>query len=181
MVQNKEDYKKNIFSVYISMLDFLADLLGDHCEIVLHDLSNIDSSIIAIKNGHISGRKVGGPLGDLALKVLRTSSDKTHLADYEGKTSSGKKLKSSTYFLKDLEGEIFGMLCFNFDMTEIMAARNILSKMLGIVDINDAASEKVVVENFSPSIDGLISSITQETVNKFGSSPDRMTVEEKIW
>ncbi len=177
--ENNEDYKKNIFYVYISILDFLADALGDNCEIVLHDLSNIDSSIIAIRNEHISGRKVGGPLGDLALKIVRTYSDKTHLANYEGKTSSGKTLKSSTYFLKDLKGEIFGMLCLNFDMTEIMAARNILSKMIGIVDKNNATDKKVIVENFSCSIDDLMFSLIQETVNKFGSSPDRMTIEEK--
>jgi predicted transcriptional regulator YheO len=40
---------------YIHLVNFIADFLGPSYEVVLHDVRNINNSIIAIKNGHISG------------------------------------------------------------------------------------------------------------------------------
>ena len=38
----------------------IAAQFGSSCEVVIHDLSrNPDHSIVAIINGHVSGRKVG--------------------------------------------------------------------------------------------------------------------------
>lgn len=40
---------------YAVIVDFLADYLGEHTEIVLHDLTDLEHSIKKC-NGHISGR-----------------------------------------------------------------------------------------------------------------------------
>ena len=54
-----------------SMIQFLFRLakalsaqFGPNCEVVIHDLqsNDPDSSIVAIENGHVSGRKVGDGL-----------------------------------------------------------------------------------------------------------------------
>lgn len=47
---------------YIKLTEFLGLALGPDYEVVLHDLTNKDHSIIAIANSHISGRKLGAPL-----------------------------------------------------------------------------------------------------------------------
>ena len=44
---------------YKVLVDFLADYLGENTEVVLHDLSDCQSSIVAIRNGDISGRELG--------------------------------------------------------------------------------------------------------------------------
>ena len=44
---------------FLPMVDFLAEVLGKDAEIVLHDVLDIDKSIVAIANSHISGRAVG--------------------------------------------------------------------------------------------------------------------------
>ena len=64
------DYN-NVLKTYIPLVDFIAGIVGPNCEVVLHDLSNVDESIVAIRNNHISGRKVGGPLTNLGLKLLK--------------------------------------------------------------------------------------------------------------
>jgi len=46
---------------YITLVDFLADFMGENTEVVLHDLTDWRHSIMAIRNGHITGRKVGAP------------------------------------------------------------------------------------------------------------------------
>jgi len=41
----------------------IAGAVGPHCEVVLHDLSQreMERTIVAIENGHVTGREVGGP------------------------------------------------------------------------------------------------------------------------
>ena len=55
---------------FLPMVDFLEQILGKNSEIVLHDFSDPDHAIVDIRNGIVSGRKVGGPATDLALKIM---------------------------------------------------------------------------------------------------------------
>lgn len=55
---------------FLPMVDFLEQILGKNSEIVLHDFSDPDHAIVDIRNGIVSGRKVGGPVTDLALKIM---------------------------------------------------------------------------------------------------------------
>jgi len=58
----------------LPMMEGIAGQFGDNCEVVLHDHSQgLESSIIAIINGHVTGRKVGDPSSNLGLEVLRGS------------------------------------------------------------------------------------------------------------
>jgi predicted transcriptional regulator YheO len=45
----------------MTMVDALAGTFGRNCEVVLHDFSKSDQSIVKIANGHVTGRDVGGP------------------------------------------------------------------------------------------------------------------------
>lgn len=47
---------------FLPMVDFLEQILGKNSEIVLHDFSDPDHAIVDIRNGIVSGRKVGGVL-----------------------------------------------------------------------------------------------------------------------
>ena len=42
--------KEEILEFYKGMIDFWADFLGSDTEIVLHDIENLDRSIVYIKN-----------------------------------------------------------------------------------------------------------------------------------
>jgi predicted transcriptional regulator YheO len=71
---------------YLSMVNFIADICGPKYEVVLHDLSKPEKSVIAIRNNHISGRDIGSPITDLALKILKQREyDKTEfITNYKG-------------------------------------------------------------------------------------------------
>lgn len=107
---------------YIRLTEFLGRVLGPDYEVALHDLTDKDHSIIAIANNHISGREVGAPLTNVALKVLKDQSyDRMpYVLHYPGVSDSGKALRSSTFFIKDGE-ELVGMLCINFDGSRFQA------------------------------------------------------------
>lgn len=50
-----------IMKEYCELVGFLGKVLGQDYEIILHDLSNMDHSVIAVANGHVSGRRIGSP------------------------------------------------------------------------------------------------------------------------
>ena len=102
---------------YASMVNFLGKVLGPDYEIALHEINFVNKSIIAIANESISGRKVGAPLTELALKMIkdRVYEKCNYVLNYKGVSKSGKTLRSSTFFIKDDNGNLVGMLCINFD------------------------------------------------------------------
>mgnify|MGYP001501991646 CR=1 FL=1 len=114
----------------------LAQVLGPEYEVVLHDLSDPDHSIIAIENGHVTGRKVGDPLADYAMYLLKASQGerKDFVTNFLSRTSDGRRIRSSTLYLRD--GElVVGYLCINYDMTKAEIARGIMDHLIDVRDL----------------------------------------------
>ena len=61
------------FSIPPMRLDGVSALIGEHCEIVLHSLEDIEHSAIRIANGHNANRQIGSPITALALRSLRNT------------------------------------------------------------------------------------------------------------
>lgn len=83
----------DILKSYEAVVDGLAMLIGSHCEIVLHSLQDLKCSAIRIANGEHTGRKIGSPITDLALRMLH---------DMTGADSSVSKC----YFTRDQKRRI---------------------------------------------------------------------------
>ncbi len=164
---------------YIHLVDFMGDFLGPNYEIVLHDVRNINNSIIAIKNGHISGRKVGGPLADLSFKHIKENknSEKKYILLY-GKTKDGRQLKTSTYFIRDKNEDIIGLLGINTDISNFI---DLKKKIEGFINygtsplVNEREEER-----FESSIEDIMDSIIDEVIMDSGISIDKMDYQDKI-
>ena len=102
---------------FSKLTEFLGRALGPDYEVALHDLTDKDCSIVAIANNHISGREIGAPLTNVALKIIADRSYLTsdYRVHYRGVSADGKMLRSSTFYLKDENGSLVGLLCINFD------------------------------------------------------------------
>ena len=85
--------KADSFDFARRLVKALAIQFGSTCEVVLHDLTgdDLDHTIIAIENGHISGRSIGDGPSKIALEAIHdaeeTHSDKL---SYLTKTRDGK-------------------------------------------------------------------------------------------
>lgn len=177
-----EIIEDKLLDKYKILAKFLADVLGEHCEIVIHDVNDYENSIVAIENSHISGRKVGDSVTDLALNVLKDEEklESDYLANYIGKTYDGKKLRSSTYFIRNDNEKVIGMLCINIDLSRFIEARDLLNTMIGKKDsTKENEKEENFIENFTSSIEELIDSIIENSVESSSIPPNRMTAEEK--
>ena len=49
----------------------IAKTFGSRCEVVLHDLRQLEKSVVAIEHGYITGRKIGSSITDLGLRVFK--------------------------------------------------------------------------------------------------------------
>ena len=60
----------------------IAAQFGSNCEVVLHELSGKStySSIVAIENGHVTGRKVGDGPSHVVCKLIN-SGDLCHVTE----------------------------------------------------------------------------------------------------
>lgn len=147
---------------YIKLIKFLANVLGENYEIVLHEISD-DSSIIAIENSHISGRTTNSPITDFALDVIKS---KAYLReDYElnyKASTSNRNVNGSTFFIKDGE-RLVGMLCINHDDTRAKLALNDLAKFLSMdITINDSKMQSS--EKLTTSIEEMIYDVVGEKI-----------------
>ncbi|MFO7730496.1 MAG: PAS domain-containing protein [Spirochaetia bacterium] len=97
----------------------IARQFGEYCEVVVHSLENYDNSIVALENGQVTGRSVGGPMTDFALNVLeRCDKDKQDVYGvYYTGTETGKNLKSTTIVIRNLDERPIGLLCINFEIS----------------------------------------------------------------
>lgn len=101
-----------------AIVDCCADLLGSDAEVVLHDVSGPEHSVIMIRNGHVTGRSVGAPLTDLGFFMLRESEKRIDtLGVYHSRTADGKLLKCNAANLRNEKGAIEAILCINIEVT----------------------------------------------------------------
>lgn len=174
-----------ILKGYFPLVEFLGEVFGKDCEITLHDVRNLENSLILIKN-NISGRKIGAPLTDLTLKVLSDSqyTDKNYITKYISKTKNGNKFCSSTYFIKNKDGKIIGFLCININTGKFDKIKsdlnNFFDGLYGRQYLNNNNDNNKTTENLNSTIDELVMSIIKNTLSEMDIPPERMSVEEKM-
>lgn len=163
--------KQRMIESMTRLIHGLAVAVGNYCEIVLHDLSDTSSSIIAIENGHITGRTVGNSLDALGFQLLRRS--KEDLLNYQTETDDGKVLRCSAILLRDENGDVYGMVCINVDVTGFITVRRLLDEVV-------APAENSVQERFEHSVDQVLDILTKDAIRATGKELSAMGREDKI-
>ena len=112
------------------LMDMLEKQLGDHTEIVLHDLTaDYASPIVDIRNGHVTGRKIGGTGSNLGLEVLAGTVKNGDRYNYITKLKDNRILRSSSLYIKDPDGRGIGSICINSDITESVRFEGYLKEL----------------------------------------------------
>lgn len=170
---------------YIPLVDFLEQVLGTNSEIVLHDFSDPDHAIVDIRNGQVSGRIVGGPATDLALKIMNENAyaDQAYITGYETRGVGDKPLRSSTFFIRDAAGKNVGMLCINTDVSNVRQLMALAQSFAGIYDAQPGAGAshaKFEVESLSGSTGELIANAIEEAAAKEGFRMGTLGQNERV-
>ncbi|MBJ9973925.1 PAS domain-containing protein [Pseudomonas sp. S75] len=120
------------FNVLKAALQALGSVIPNNVEVLLHDLGQPERSVVAVVNGHVSGRRVGSPIlaapeQDQGYRALMQAghdgqgNDPVVLPDYPT-TLGGRTLRSATAIFRDSSGHPFASLCVNTDNTGLDAA-----------------------------------------------------------
>ncbi len=163
---------------YKRLAHALALQFGSGCEVVVHDLETTDPShsIVAIENGHVTGRKLGDGPSHVVLEALHAGTERLEdrLA-YLTKTADGKILKSSTVFIRDDEGRTMGIFAVNYDITILRAAADVIGGLVGTEPDAPREPEPIV-----RSVADLLDDLIEQSVQLVGTPVALMTKEEKV-
>jgi predicted transcriptional regulator YheO len=157
----------------------LAEMFGPDCEVVLHDLSRMPHSIVAIENGHVTSRTTGNVPTDLMLKTLRGADDDTHDVRLYVSSSDGKILKSLAVTLRDEDGRAFAILGLNYDLSEVVQTQRTLANFAAVGRLgSEAVPERE--EIFAGDIRDVVAGMITKILNEMGKKPGAMSREEKM-
>ena len=180
-----DSYKENnpILENYLPLAKTIAEMFGKKCEVLIHDFSNPQHSIMAIENGHVTGRKIGDPITDLALSIWKKDGygDKKidRVVNYKTKTKDGKMLKSSSVFIRDNQKKIIGCICINYDLTEHSMFHKVMDDFCTTFDLDKEKSERDI-ETFTGDVNEVLKNIIQEAIEKIGKPVSLMQKEDKL-
>jgi len=157
----------------------LSVQFGEHCEIVIHDLTGnaIEHSIVHIENGDVSGRSVGDGPSQLVLDTFAKKTDSDlpdHLA-YLLHTNNGRILKSSTIFIRNAEGKICYIFAINYDITNLQTFSKALSSFVACNDGDEHSPRPLTGD-----VNNLLDELIDRSVELVGVPVRAMTKEDKI-
>ena len=155
---------------YIGIADYIAAINGPNCEVILHDVADLQRSIVYIVNGYVTGRKVGGTITDYALDLLVNGAygKQESIVNYMGTTRDGRILRSSTYFIKSELQELLGLLCVNIDITDLLRAKDILNRAAALPGDEPVSRAGMSKEHFDLSVDELVEGIIDSVILESG-------------
>lgn len=140
------------------MAQLLVETFGPDCEVVLHDLTTPQKSVVYVA-GSVTGRQVGQSFDHLVSQVLLSERlQEDRVANYYFE-ANGRRIRSSTLLLRDDQGELVGAVCINLDTEPVRRQMEWLQTLLPQPPAPPPASvepPRHVAEVVTSLIDGII-------------------------
>lgn len=160
------------------LMSMLEHQFGSSCEIILHDLTgDYEHTIVDIRNGHITGRKIGGCGSNLGLEIIRGDVQNGDRYNYVVHTPNGKILRSSTMFLHDESGRLIGSLCINLDITQTVAMEGMLHQYNNYIPAAETSQQPEV---FAGNVNDILEYLIKQAENLIGKPVSEMNRSDKI-
>ena len=157
----------------------IAEAVGPHCEVVLHDLTSreLDHTIHDIINGHVTGRSIGGPSTNLGIDVMKDRRANHDSFGYRARTVDGRELHSSSVYFHNFAGDIIASLCINVDLTPLQAA---VSQLNGMLPQSSSAAQDAAQEVVGPDISSVLDDLIDGAVAAVGKLPSTMVKADRV-
>lgn len=161
---------------YVRIAKALASQFGSDCEVVIHaiDGGSVKHSIVAIENGHVTGRKIGDGPSRVVLEQLKEGNSPDDHLSYFTKTADGKILKSSTVYLKNDSGKVEAIFSINYDISRLSMLSGAVSEIISSPESD--SDPQPIVQNVSDLLDDLI----ERSVRLVGKPVSLMTKADKV-
>lgn len=174
------DSVADVLTAFRPIMHAMAAAGGPGCEVVLHDLSaskpDLDHTIVAIENGYVTGREVGGPSTSLGLGVVRDQTVDHNAFGYRGFTNDGRQLRCSSVYFRNPDGNIIAALCINFDVSTIQQAQTLLTSLLPQPSSEQSELNEFIGRDLITVMDAMVTQAIRET----GKPVDQMSRDDRI-
>lgn len=168
---------EEILPVLEVLIKGLGKHFGEKYEFVVHDyLKDFSSSVVAIENGELTGRRIGDSGTKLGLRIYQGVESGDGQFHHTIQAWNGRRFNSSTIYLKNDGGEVIGSLCINFDVSELLAARNTIDCLIGAEQQNAPQEEHAVIS----SIEDMLNEMIKESLEAIGTPVANMTRAQKM-
>ena len=145
----------------IPIAETIGKTFGNRCEVVLHDLTIPEKSVVYTVNGDVTGRREGQTFDRLVRSVLLNKNfTRDYAVNYTFETEDGRRIKSSSSLVRDEAGEVVGVFCVNYDITFMKNLHDELELFLPMQeDSSVICPEMAADQDVSTVVDTLIDNI----------------------
>jgi predicted transcriptional regulator YheO len=165
----------------IAIARAIAATSGPQCEVVLHDYAEwrrSGSTIIWIENGHVTGRRVGGPTTNLGLEALKAGGGTPDRFNYQSRSKDGRTLRSSSIYFRNRAGRLIGSLCINVDVDAYVTARAALDSILSVEP--SQPSDTDTAETFGTDIAEVLDAQIQAAIARTGKPAAALARDDRV-
>lgn len=175
---------ERLIAVFSSLVEPLGQSLPASTEVVLHDLSLLPNSIVAVY-GNVTGRRVGDPSTDLLLE--QSVSGFRSVLGYQGVLHDGRIIRSSTIILRDVFDQPIGALCINSDVSAWSVVEQVARSMMGETSNTPSGAlarssevDLTVEEAYASNVEELAAHLIKMAVGRVGVPVEYMKKENKV-
>jgi predicted transcriptional regulator YheO len=171
---------QRLVQIFRALVEPIARALPSSTEVVLHDLSLVPNSIVAI-HGSVTGRAGGGPPTDVLLRQVSQGFDDYNL-DYESTLPDGRRMRSSTMLIRDIDGHPAAALCIHTDLSSWLAVDQLVSQMIrgSGATAEPPVSPTTAGEVFPRDVDELAAHLIHEAIGDSGVPVAAMKKKHKL-
>ena len=156
----------------IPIAETIGKTFGNRCEVVLHDLTIPEKSVVYTVNGDVTGRREGQTFDRLVRSVLLNKNfTRDYAVNYTFETEDGRRIKSSSSVVRDEAGEVVGVFCVNYDITFMKTLHDELELFLPMQEDSsvicpEMAADQDVTTVVDTLIDNIVSSRKKQGLTK---------------
>jgi predicted transcriptional regulator YheO len=169
---SSEENVEALLRLLMLLGEAVSDTLGEWCEVVIHDLRDLDSSVVHI-SGNVTGRKVGDHVPVSGLANIRAGRTEP-LINYTAYTDDGKTLRSTTIHVHDESGKPIATFCMNLNVTPLL----LFSRFLSTLPAGQEESD--VGEPFSQDLGQVVEAMIAECGHKVGKPVSLMSKSDRV-
>ncbi|MDN4493371.1 helix-turn-helix transcriptional regulator [Ureibacillus aquaedulcis] len=154
---------KKLLESFIPIAKSTAKMFGSNCEVVIHDLTNPQASVMFTVNNHVTGREIGQSFDHLVKTVLQSKDFKEdYLAGYTFVTADLRTIRSSTSLIRDSKQKVIGAFCINFDVEALNQMQQFMNTFLSTHDeVQDNVKKS---DNDIGNVEGIVDQLIQQII-----------------
>jgi len=158
---------------YVPVAELIAGTFGKDVEVILHDLTKPQHSVVYVANDSVTHRKTGTGFRHLILELLKKSDEKEEMVLNYYFPIDDKIIRSSFLLIRDDKAEIIGALCINIDTSKVQASLAWLESLLP-----GFGEKKVLPSPESLTVNDMVTQIIDRIVEEV--NPKKLSREKRL-